>query len=169
MANKVSSGGAQRSQACTDQVVGAILSGWRYDISGIPADLRSDYEEHLVACMHCRSRQRRHRTIDFLLLAVTTLSVVAFLLAAIVMHRLEAFAHITALHVKLHPEDARIFSHLPASVSIGLEAVAIAGVVLSTMLWALIAMVTPATGLLSSALRERVSPELRERLWKHAA
>ena len=31
-----------RHDTCNDQVVGAILSGWRYDISGIPPDLRGD-------------------------------------------------------------------------------------------------------------------------------
>jgi hypothetical protein len=159
-----------RSKACTDQVLGAILAGWRYDISGIPADLRSDYEEHLVSCGHCRSRQRRHRTIDVLLLAVTSLSFVAFLLASLVMHRLEAIAHVSVLHVRLHPaEAAGALTRIPASVSIGLQAVAIAGMVLSLLLWVAITMVTPVTGMVSSALRERMSPELRDRLWKQAA
>ena len=39
-----------RHDTCNDQVVGAILSGWRYDISGIPPDLRGDYEAHLRGC-----------------------------------------------------------------------------------------------------------------------
>jgi hypothetical protein len=160
----------QRSQACTDQVVGAILSGWRYDISGVPADLRLDYEYHLTACSYCRGKQRLHRTIDVLLLAATALSFAAFLLAALVMRRVEAIAHITAVHLKLHPaENFGALARIPSSITIGLEAVAIAGVVLSLLLWVLIAMVTPVAGMVSSALRDRVSPELRERLWKHAA
>ena len=162
---------AGRSQTCTDQVVGAILSGWRYDISGIPADLRSDYEDHLTGCAHCRGKQRLHRTVDILLLAATTLSFAAFLLAALVMRRVEAISHITALHLKLHPLEpaGALAARIPASVTIGLEAVAIAGVVMSLLLWVMIAMVTPVTGIVSSALRERVSPELRDRLWKQAA
>ena len=58
----------QKPDACTDNVVGAILSGWRYDISGVPADLRRDYEAHLHACGYCRRRQRLHRTVGLLLL-----------------------------------------------------------------------------------------------------
>ena len=31
---------------CVDQVVGDILAGWRYDISGITPEMRGDYEDH---------------------------------------------------------------------------------------------------------------------------
>ncbi|HEY4008880.1 MAG TPA: hypothetical protein VGM11_01930, partial [Acidobacteriaceae bacterium] len=87
---------------CTDQVIGAILAGWRYDISGTPAGLRGDYEEHLRGCAHCRARQRWHRTVDFLLLAVTTMSCIAFFLATLVVHRLEAVRHLSSsVHVHL--------------------------------------------------------------------
>jgi hypothetical protein len=158
-----------RQGDCEDQVVGAILSGWRYDISGIPVDLRSDYEAHLEGCAHCRSKQRLHRTVDILLLAVTTLSFAGFLLAALVMHRLEAASHITNLHLHLHAANAHELVRIPASITLSLEAVALSGVVLSMLLWVLIAMVTPVPQMLSSALKERVSPELRDRLWKQAA
>lgn len=158
-----------RQANCVDPVVGAILSGWRYDISGIPADLRVDYEAHLEACAHCRGRQRLHRTVDILLLSATTLCFAAFVLAALVMHRLEAFSHVTAVHVPLHPATSRELARIPSSVTIGLEAVAIAGMVVSMLLWVLVAMVTPVTGIVTSALKERVSPELRERIWKEAA
>lgn len=145
-----------RFQDCTDPVVGAILSGWRYDISGIPADLRSDYESHLATCETCRGRQRRHRTIDVLLLSVTTLMFAAFVLAAIVVRREQVIAAQHAIHLKLHPtEAAGALAYLPSNLTIGLEAVAIAGVVLSLLLWAAIAMVTPVTGMMTSALRER--------------
>ena len=165
----------RNKHTCTDQVVGAILSGWRYDISGIPADLRVDYEDHLQGCEHCRRKQRLHRTIDVLLLSATTLSFAAFLLAALVMHRLEATIamqhleashHITNGQLTLH---ASVLTRIPRSITLSLKFVAIAGVVLSMLLWVLIAMVTPIPAMLSSALRERVSPELRERLWKQAA
>ncbi|MFC6644818.1 hypothetical protein ACFQBQ_04270 [Granulicella cerasi] len=150
---------ANSRQTCTDPVVGAILSGWRYDISQIPADLRVDYEAHLAECSHCRRKQRLHRTVDVLLMAATTLSFVAFLLAAVVLRRLEAYRHIAAVHLKLHPEEsAGLLARLPASVTIGLEAVAIAGVVVSLLLWGLVAMATPMGGMVSAALRQRMRP-----------
>jgi hypothetical protein len=49
-----------------------------------------------------------------------------------------------------------------------LEAVAVSGVIFSLLLWALVAMTTPVPGMLSAMLRDHVSPELRERLWKQA-
>ena len=158
-----------RQQTCTDHVVGAILSGWRYDISGIPVDLRADYEDHLAACAHCRGRQRLHRTIDVLLLAATTLSFCAFLLAALVMHRLEQIKHLSTVKVHLLPAHSAALSHIPTSITMSLEAVALAGVALSMLLWILVAMATPVPQMLSSALRERVSPSVRERIWKEAA
>jgi len=66
---------------CTDQVIGDILSSWRYDISGISPEMRTDFEQHFVECQHCRSRQRLHRTVDVTLIGLATLSTLAFLLA----------------------------------------------------------------------------------------
>ena len=43
---------------CIDPIVGKILAGWRYDISGIAPEMRADYEEHFDACERCRTRQR---------------------------------------------------------------------------------------------------------------
>jgi hypothetical protein len=151
---------SHRQFTCNDQVIGAILSGWRYDISGIPKDLRGDYEEHLRDCDHCRRRQRIHRTVDVLLLAVTTLSFTAFLLASLVMRRLEAMSHISNVHVHLHQP---VMTHLPSSITISLQAVAIAGVFISMVLWVLVAIATPIPSMLSSMLRERFSPELHDR------
>lgn len=159
----------QRQHTCTDQVVGAILSGWRYDISGIPADLRADYEDHLTECVHCRRRQSLHRTIDVLLLAATTLCFTAFLLAALVVHRIEAVKHLSNVRVHLLPAHSAAVSHIPASITMSLEAVALSGVIVSMLLWILIAMVTPVPQMLSSAIRERVSPSVRDRLFKQAA
>ena len=45
-------------------MVGKILAGWRYDISGIVPEMRDGYEDHFAACAYCRGRQRLHRTID---------------------------------------------------------------------------------------------------------
>ena len=154
---------------CTDQVIGAILSGWRYDISGTPLSLRGDYETHLRCCAHCRGKQRLHRTVDMLLLAVTTMACMAFFLAALVMHRLEAVRHLSgSVHVHLGTERALALAHVPQSITISLEAVAVSGVIFSLLLWALVVMTTPVPGILSAMVRDHVSPELRERLWKQA-
>jgi hypothetical protein len=161
-----------RHETCNDQVVGAILSGWRYDISGIPKDLRGDYEAHLMSCSHCRKRQRVHRTWDVMLLAVTTLSFAAFLLAALVMHRLEAYSHISAVHVHLHNEATTELRRIPDSVQISLETVACVGVFVSLLLWVLVAIATPIPEMLTSMFRQRgsvVDAEERERLRKQAA
>jgi hypothetical protein len=160
-----------RHQACTDQVIGAILSGWRYDISGIPRDLRGDYDGHLRSCGYCKRRQRVHRTVDVLLLAVTSLSFAAFLLTALVLrryeaawHRYEAAKNIGTLHLHLPTTNAvGLAHHIPSSITISLEAVAIAGVVISMLLWVLVAIATPVPGMLAHMLREHFSPEIRER------
>jgi hypothetical protein len=67
---------------CIDPVVGDILSGWRYDISGLSPAMRTDYEDHLHECGHCRSKQRLHRTVDVLLISVSSLSILACASAA---------------------------------------------------------------------------------------
>ncbi len=157
---------ANKNNLCTDPVVGAILSGWRYDITGNSPDLRLEYEAHLSECGHCRHRQRIHRTVDVLLLAATSLSFAAFLLAALVMHRVEAISHITNVHVHLHPDNVMALARIPDSITVGLETVAIAGVVVSMLLWILVAMATPIFGIVISTIRERISPELRELLRK---
>jgi len=146
---------SHRPDACKDPVIGAILSGWRYDISGIPKDLRGDYELHLDECAHCQRRQRLHRTVDVLLLAVTALSFAAFLLAALVMHRVEAYTHVMALHVKLHSEAATEFRRIPDSIAISLETVACIGVFISLLLWVLVAIATPVPSMVTSMFRER--------------
>lgn len=158
-----------RPETCNDPVVGAILSGWRYDISGVSRELRVDYEAHLYGCAHCRRRQRLHRTVDVLLLAATTLSFAAFLLAALVMHKVEAMSHISNVqHLHLHGEVAAL-TRVPSSITISLEAVAVAGVFVSMLLWTLVTIATPIPNMVASLFRERISPELRERLRKQAA
>ncbi len=169
MANYSHRTGANEIPSCTDPVVGAILSGWRYDITGNSPDLRREYEAHLSDCGHCRRRQRIHRTVDVLLLAATSLSFTAFLLAALVMHRLEALSHITNVHLHLHNDGVAALARIPDSITIGLETVAIAGVIVSMLLWVLVAMATPIFGMLTSFIQEHISPELRERLRKQEA
>ena len=143
---------------CTDPLIGNILAGWRYDISGLSTAMRTDYDQHLTDCAHCRRRQLKARTIDVLLLCVSSLSILAFLLAAAVLHRIETIAHLSSsLHGHLY--------HTPITVS--LEAAAIAGVVISVLLWVLVAIATPIPVLVTDAV-QRI-PAIRERIMKNAA
>ena len=169
MATYPAQSGLHRHSTCTDHVVGAILSGWRYDISGIPPHLRGDYEVHLTECAHCRGKQRLHRTVDLLLFAATTLSFAAFLLAAVVLHRLRTLNHLISLHVHLLPEAAMSHSHIAAGITMSLQAVAVLGVFVSMLLWVLVAIATPVPGMVSEMLRERVHHTGDERLNKQAA
>ena len=144
---------------CTDPVIGDILAGWRYDISGLSPAMRTDYDHHLSECAQCRRRQHLARTIDVLLISVSSLSILAFLLAAAVLHRLEAIAHLgNSLHGHLY--------HTPITIS--LEATAIAGLVISLLLWVLVAIATPIPGLVADAI-QRIPPHIRERIMKNAA
>ena len=153
--------GSRRAESqCTDAVVGDILAGWRYDISGLSPAMRKDYDQHLSDCAHCRRRQRLARTIDVLLLSVCSLSILTFLLAATVLHRIEAITHLgNSLHTHLHNTP----------ITISLEAAAIAGVLISVLLCLLVAMSTPIPGLLSSAVQQRLPENIRERLTRNAA
>ena len=147
-----------RSQ-CTDPVVGNILAGWRFDISGLSPAMRGDYEQHFDDCASCRRRQRVARTIDLLLISVSTLSLVAFLLAAVIIHRVEMITHLGSIHLELHH----------TAIAISLEAVAIAGMVISALLWLLIAIATPLPGLVGSFVERRLPAEVRERSSKNVA
>jgi hypothetical protein len=152
---------ATQAKGCTDPIVGAILSGWRYDISSISPEMRTDYENHLAECPHCRHRQHIARSIDVLLITVSSLSMVAFLLAAVVLRRVELLTHIAGsvtLHLRQTP------------VAISLEAVAISGVFVSMILWMLVAIATPLPGLIGDIVRQRVPSDLRQRFARrHAA
>jgi hypothetical protein len=149
-----------RHTACIDQVVGDILSGWRYDISGLSPAMRTDYDQHLSDCSHCRRRQHIARMIDVLLISVSTLSIAAFLLAAFVIHRVELVTHIFTMHVRLSQTHG---------VAISLEAVAVAGLIFSALLWILVAIATPLPGFLGGIVQERIPADLRERFSKNAA
>jgi hypothetical protein len=145
---------------CTDPLIGNILAGWRFDISGLSPAMRTDYDQHLADCAHCRRRQHVARTIDVLLISVTSLSILAFLLAAAVLHRIEAMAHLAnSLHGHVY--------HTPVTIS--LEAAAIGGLVISILLWVLVAIATPIPGVVSDALQQRIPPHIRERIMKNAA
>lgn len=145
---------------CTDPVIGDILSSWRYDISGISPEMRTDYEEHLASCAGCRSRQRLHRTIDVALITLSTVCIVAFLLALAVIHRVEP---LRTAAVIMHLEHARVV--------LTLQAAAIVGLLASLAAWILVAIATPAPVYLTGVamerariLQDRIPEELRSRL-----
>lgn len=143
---------------CTDQVIGDILSSWRYDISGISPEMRVDYEQHLVECQHCRSRQRLHRTVDVTLIGLATISMLAFLLALSVIHRVEPLRNWAVMNLHLHQID----------VVLTLQAAAVVGLLISALAWVLVAIATPApvyiTGVAMAQARE-----LQNRLPRKAA
>lgn len=145
--------------ACTDPVVGNILAGWRFDISGVSPAMRTDYEEHFAECSHCRRRQHAARSIDFLLIIVSSLSIGAFVLAAVVIHRVEMIAHIGTIHLELHH----------TAIAVSLEAVAIAGIAISVLLWILVAVATPLPSLVGSYVGQHLPADLRDRYLKRAA
>src|ERR1700757_5366181 len=105
---------------CVDPLVGKILAGWRYDISGIAPEMREDYEHHFAACEHCRTRQRWHRIIDVSLIVLASLSAAMFLLAFGVIR------HFGPRHALL------------------LELIALGGFALSALLWLPVAVAVPA-------------------------
>src|SRR5580700_4497506 len=146
---------------CTDSVVGDILSSWRYDISGISPEMRTDYELHLATCSHCRARQRMHRAIDVTLIGLSTLSILAFLLALAVIHHIEPLR--TAAVAVLHLEHTQMVLTLQAAAFLGLLA--------SLIAWILVAVATPApiylTGVAieqARVLQDRIPEELRSRI-----
>ncbi len=143
------------TKSCTDPVVGAILSGWRYDISSISPEMRIDYETHLAECPNCLRRQRLARTIDVLLISISSLSIVAFLLMSVVMHRVETITHIAG-SLTVHFREA--------PVVISLQAVAIAGLVISMILWVLVAIATPLPSLVKG-----IPSDIRQRLARRHA
>src|SRR5580692_8459068 len=135
------------SQQCIDPIVGKILAGWRYDISGLAPEMREDYEEHFAACEHCRSRQRLHRIIDVSLIVLASVSAGAFLLAFGVMR------------------------HFGPRHAFWLELAALAGFGLSALIWLVVAVATPAPMAVVDAAKigarhvhDRLPAEIRDRL-----
>jgi len=132
---------------CQDPVVGKILAGWRYDISGLVPEMRGDYEEHFKACEPCRRRQRIHRTIDIGLIALASVSAAMFLLA---------FA---------------VIRYLGPRHAFWLEIAALAGFAMSALIWLIVAVATPAPTVMVDAARlgarhvhDRLPAEIRSRL-----
>jgi hypothetical protein len=132
---------------CTDRVIGKILAGWRYDISGIAPEMRGDYEAHLAACAFCHSRQRLHRGIDIGLMALASASMFVFLLAYGVIR------HFKPVH------------------AFWFEIGALGGFLLSMLLWLLVAVATPAPLVVKDAAitgarlgLEKLPEEIRDRI-----
>jgi len=135
------------SQQCVDPIVGKILAGWRYDISGLAPEMRADYESHLAECERCSSRQEMHRMIDVGLIALASVSAAVFLLAFAVIRYLE-------------PRHA-----------LWLEIGALAGFALSALIWLGVAVATPAPVTVLDAAKhgarkvhDRLPEEIRQRL-----
>src|ERR1700674_4510636 len=132
---------------CVDPIVGKILAGWRYDISGIAPEMRGDYEDHFAACERCRRQQRLHRTIDVSLIALASVSAAVLLLAF------------------------GVIRHLEPRHSFWLEIGALAGFALSALIWLIVAVATPAPMTVVDAAKvgarrvhDRLPAEIRERL-----
>lgn len=135
------------SQQCVDPIVGKILAGWRYDISGLAPEMREDYEKHFAACEHCHRRQEIHRMIDVGLIALASVSGGVFLLAF------------------------GVIRHFGPRHAFWLEVAALMGFALSALIWLIVAVATPAPVTVLDAAMEgarrvhdRLPPEIRERL-----
>jgi len=135
------------SQQCVDPIVGKILAGWRYDISGLAPEMRGDYEQHFAACQHCRDRQQLHRIIDVGLIALASVSAAVFLLAF------------------------GVIRHFGPRHAFWLEIGALFGFATSALIWLAVAMVTPAPVTVLDAAKEgarrvhdRLPEEIRQRL-----
>jgi len=132
---------------CVDPLVGKILAGWRYDISGLAPEMRGDYEQHFAACEHWRSHQKIHRIIDVSLIVLASMSAGVFLLAFGVIR------HFGPRHALL------------------LELAALGGFALSALLWLIVAVATPAPTTVVDVARlgarrvhDRLPAEIREKL-----
>ncbi len=132
---------------CIDPLVGKILAGWRYDISGLAPEMSGDYDLHLAACQHCRKRQKIHRIIDVSLFGLASASGAVFLLAFAVIH------------------------HFGPRHAFWLEIAAMAGFSLSVLIWLIVAVATPAPMTIADVallgarnLHNRLPAEIRDRL-----
>jgi hypothetical protein len=135
------------SQQCIDPIVGKILAGWRYDISGLAPEMRGDYESHFLDCERCSGHRRVHRMIDVGLIGLASVSGAVFLLAF------------------------GVIRHFGPRHAFWLEVAALAGFALSALIWLVVAVATPAPVTVLDAAKEgarrvhdRLPQEIRERL-----
>src|ERR1700733_15073233 len=134
-----------QTTACTDRVVGDILASWRYDISSISPEMRRDYEQHLVECAPCRSRQQFHRTLDATLAILTALSMLSFLFALAVLQRVKFMEHV-AFNI-LGLDTVSMYQMLVSA--------AFAGLGFSLIAFILVMTTTPASTYLGDMAAER--------------
>jgi len=132
---------------CIDPIVGKILAGWRYDISGLAPEMRGDYDDHFAACEHCQSRQKIHRAIDLSLIVLASVSAAIFLLAF------------------------GVIRHVGPAHAFWLEIADLAGFGLSALIWLAVAIATPAPMTVVDVAKigarhvhDRLPAEIRERL-----
>ena len=130
---------------CTDQVVGAILASWRYDISGISPEMRKDYEFHFEECARCSARQKFHRSLDVSLAVLTSLSALFFLFALAVLKHIKPMEHVAFTTFGLDIEDTY---HMLFSAGI-------AGLCFSVIALALVLTTTPVPSYLGGIASER--------------
>jgi hypothetical protein len=130
---------------CTDRVVGAILASWRYDISGIPPDMRRDYEQHFIECSHCSARQKFHRSLDGALAVLTSLSALFFLFALAALKHIKPLEHVAFNFFGLDVAD---MYHMLFSAGI-------AGLCFSLIALVLVLTATPAHKYLGGLAAER--------------
>ena len=129
---------------CTDHVVGDILSSWRYDLSALSPEVRGAYLEHLSECPYCRARQRLHRTVDLALLSLFTMSALVFLVVTMILHR-EPWGPVTFAQVHMHR----------LSLVLTLQSIAVGGLLVSVLMWVLVAIATPAPELITQTVQQR--------------
>src|ERR1700716_3323911 len=132
---------------CVEPIVGKILAGWRYDISGLAPEMRGDYESHFQDCEPARSRQQIHRIIDVSLIALASVSAGVFLLAF------------------------GVIRHFGPRHAFWLEVAALSGFALSALIWLIVAVATPAPMAVVDVARlgarhvhDRLPAEIRDRL-----
>src|SRR5437588_10118607 len=135
------------SQLCIDPIVGKILAGWRYVISGLALEMRGDYESPFQDGYSCRSGQQIHRIIDVSLITLASVSAGIFLLAF------------------------GVIRHFGPRHAFWLEIAALAGFALSALIWLGVAVATPAPVTVLDAAKlgakrvhDRLPEEIRQRL-----
>ena len=109
--------------------------------------MRGDYEAHLAECIYCHSRQRLHRGIDIGLMVLASASMIVFMLAY------------------------GVIRHFGPNHAFWLEIGALAGFLLSMLLWLLVAIATPAPMVVKDAALsgarmglDKLPEEIRQRI-----
>lgn len=115
--------------------------------------MRTDYEKHLADCVHCRARQKFHRTLDVSLAVLTSLSAFFFLFALAVLLHVKPLENVTYNFFGLDIDS--MYQMLVSS--------AVAGLSFSLIAFILVLIATPAPTYLSGLAAERAK-EIEKRL-----